>query len=125
MPNQCCTLARFISLVDGNWRNAVFIHSCSKPECHLTEPCHGHLFTTDRDGAPVLVPVEIYQRLTGEQIDPAECHSHIKRTEFEVMYRRTLLWLCDGAKVCGVRRLAAQRFSLPCADRARDEKISP
>lgn len=115
MACQSCTLVRFISLVDGNWRNAVFVDACSEASCCLDAPCRGHLFTTERDGEPVVIPAELYQHLTGEQIDPSECRSHISRSDLEDMYRRTLLWLCDSTQTCGVRRLSALYLSLPCS----------
>ena len=62
-----------------------------------------------------MIPAELYQRLTGEQIDPSECRSHISRSDLEDMYRRTLLWLCDSTQTCGVRRLSSLYLSLPCS----------
>ena len=125
MSGQCCTLARLLILVDGNWRNAVYIQSCSTQDCHLNTPCLGHLFTADRDGAPVVIPIELFQWLTGEQIDPSECRSHISRLDFENMYRRTLLWFCNCAKACGVRHLAAEQCSLPCSAHRGGEDWAP
>lgn len=120
-----CPILKFLSLVDGSWRNAVFIDSCSAAACREGTPCQGYLFTTDRDGTPVLIPADVFQLLFGEQIDPAECIGHIQPSVLESMYQRKLLWQCDTSTACGVRQLAALQVPLPCAKLLRDQHETP
>ncbi|HJB53171.1 MAG TPA: hypothetical protein H9772_08800 [Candidatus Oscillibacter pullicola] len=112
MSEHPCTLARFLILADGNWRNAVFIESCGTA-CVMGSPCAGFLFTIDGTGKPVLLPADLFEALSGERIDPAECSSRIRRCDFEGMYRREMLWLCSSSRDCGVSRMAVSQL-LPC-----------
>lgn len=114
MSARPCPLAQFLSLTEGNWRNAVFIESCGEHHCVRGMPCSGHLFAADSSGSPVLFSSEALQRLTGEQIDPVECGSRISRDVFEHLYRRKLLWLTDSDRECGICRLASVQGPLPC-----------
>ena len=112
MAEHPCPLARFLILADGNWRNAVFIESCSA--CVMAQPCEGFLFLIDGAGKPVLLPAGVFEALSGERIDPVECSSRIQRCVFESMYRRELLWLCESPHVCGVRRMFSAQAPLLC-----------
>lgn len=116
MSKHPCTLARFLTLVEGNWRNAVFIDSCGPSACLIGKPCSGHLFSADADGSPVLIPADLFCRLTGEQIDPAECGGRLSRFAFERAYHRKLLWLSPSDQLCGVRELASSQPPLPCME---------
>ena len=71
MAERPCAILKFLSIVEGNWRNAVFIDACAPSVCKAGTPCGGHLFTTDGDGEPILIPAKLFCTLTGELIDPA------------------------------------------------------
>ena len=75
-------LYRFLSGCAGNWRNAVYI------------PADGscYLLSTDRDCRPVVMAVDQFQELTGEQIDPAECCGRLTVDGFKALYGQYLLW---------------------------------
>lgn len=118
MSEQPCTILKFLSLVEGNWRNAVFIDPCDPSACKEGTPCGGHLFTTDRNGCPVLIPATLFRRLTGELVHPAECSGRLSCHTFEQLYRRKLLWLTPSDRHCGVRALASAQPSPPCGDLA-------
>lgn len=111
-----CILARFLILVEGDWRNAVFIDSCGQSGCRASEPCSGHLFAADADGEPVLIAAALFHRLTGELVDPAECGGHLSCFAFERMYHRKLLWLSPSNQLCGVCQLAAAQPPLSCRE---------
>lgn len=113
MSGQPCTIARFLSLVDGAWRNALFVEPCGQSVCRLGAPCQGYLFTADETGNPVLIPADVFQRATCEPLDPTECNGRIQRSALESMYRSRLLWQYETAPVCVAHRLASQ-ISLPC-----------
>ena len=75
-------LYRFLSACAGNWRNAVYI----------SDNGLGYLLSADRDGCPIVIAVEQFQQLTGEQIDPAECSGQLSEEGFKGLYGQYLLW---------------------------------
>ena len=82
------TFYRFLSVCQGNWRNSVYL-STDGP---------GYLLSTDRDGQPIVMPVEQFQRLTGEIIDPAECCGQLTDEGFRALYAQYLLWRMPSAE---------------------------
>lgn len=81
------TFYRFLSACQGNWRNSVYI-STDGP---------GYLLSADRDGQPILMAVEAFQRLTGETIDPGECCGRLTKDAFKALYAQYLLWRIPSA----------------------------
>lgn len=79
-------LYRFLSACGGNWRNTIFV---SNPE---SESNPGFLMAVDRDGCPVIMELESFYQMTGEQIDPAECYGQLTRDAFENIFAQYLLW---------------------------------
>lgn len=75
-------LYHFLSGCAGNWRNCIYISADDA----------GYLLTADRDGKPVVMPVEQFQQLTGEQVDPAECCGQLAEEGFKALYAQYLLW---------------------------------
>lgn len=75
-------LYRFLQSCAGNWRNTVYIPADSS----------GYLLSADRDGRPVVMAVDRFQELTGEQIDPAECCGRLTEDGFKALYGQYLLW---------------------------------
>ena len=74
----------FLSACRGNWRNTIYI---SDPK-----GTSGYLLAADRDGKPVIMPEERFQRLTGELIDHNECCGHLTQSAFEDVFAQLLLW---------------------------------
>lgn len=75
-------LYKFLSACAGNWRNCVYI----------SDNGAGYLLSTDRDGGPIVMAVEQFQQLTGEQIDPTECCGQLSAEGFKMLYAKYLLW---------------------------------
>ena len=97
-------LYSFLQSVHGNWRNALFIHCSSCP--HQQHPlCGGFLFSADADGHPILMPIEDFQRLSGERIDPDECIGHLKRHAFETTFALYLEWHTVSGETCPLLQL--------------------
>lgn len=71
-----------LSACAGNWRNCVYIPADDA----------GYLLSADRDGQPILMAVQQFQQLTGEQIDPAECCGQLSAEGFKRLYAQYLLW---------------------------------
>lgn len=89
MPINSQHFYLFLSACSGNWRNTVFITSKNTP---------GYLLTADRDGQPLVMAVEQFQQLTGEQIDPAECCGQLSEDGFTSLYTQYLLWHLPSAQ---------------------------
>ncbi len=102
----------FLSGCGGNWRNAIFL-SCAS----CAYPCQsggcGYLLTTESMGKPMLVSVNDFEKLTGQQVDTEECIGHLSRSAFEAMYFKHLLWSLDSAAACPLSQLALQIQSYP------------
>ena len=92
-------LYQFLTACGGNWRNTIHI-SCRGEKDDL-----GYLLAADRDGQPVILPVQRFCELTGEQIDPAECCGQLTEAGFEALYAQYLLWHCPSAKGHPLRQL--------------------
>lgn len=82
MPSECQHLYLFLAACRGNWRNSVYI-STDGP---------GYLLSANRDGQPIVMPVEQFQQLTGEIIDPGECCGRLTADAFKALYAQYLLW---------------------------------
>lgn len=89
--NPTKQLYLFLTACSGRWRNSVFI------SCREEEDAPGYLLAADRDGLPVILSVQRFSELTGEQIDPAECCGQITEAGFEALYAQYLLWKCHSA----------------------------
>lgn len=74
----------FLAACSGNWRNTIHISS------HAQSP--GWLMAADRDGRPVLMPVERFRDLCGEEIDPTECRADMSEAAFGDIFAQYLLW---------------------------------
>ena len=102
----------FLSGCGGNWRNAIFL-SCAS----CAHPCQssgrGYLLTTDSMGKPILISINAFEELTGQQIDSEECIGQLSRSAFEAMYFKHLLWSLDSAADCPLPQLAMQIQSDP------------
>ena len=92
-------LYTFLSACSGNWRNTVHI------SCQEETDNSGYLLAADRDGQPVILPVQGFCELTGEQIDPAECCGQLTEAGFEALYAQYLLWHCPSAEEHPLRQL--------------------
>ena len=100
MINVTKRLYLVLSVCQGNWRNSVYI-STDGP---------GYLLSTDRDGQPVVMAVEQFQQLTGEQIDPAECCGQLTESGFEALYAQYLIWTCPSAEGHPLEQLCGKGF---------------
>lgn len=81
----------FLSACAGNWHNAVYIA--------MAETEHpGYLLSANRDGQPIVIAVDQFQKLTGEIIDPAECCGQLTGEGFRALYAQYLLWHIPSAE---------------------------
>lgn len=105
-----CKFYAFLRAVQGNWRNAIFI-SCNYETCsHGQEtPCSGFLFAADECGRVMLLPVESIHRLTGEEIDPAECSAVLPCCSFESAFSKCIEWNVPDPSECTLRQLCSEQ----------------
>ena len=85
-------LYHFLSACAGNWRNAVFIAEAGK------EVSSDYLLSANRDGQPVVMSVERFRQLTGENVDPTECCEQLSAEGFKTLYAQYLLWHVPSVK---------------------------
>lgn len=93
VTNEVQELYRFLKLVAGNYRNAIYV------ECGCD-----FLMIADQDAKPVLLSVRKFYELTGEYPQKDEMCGVISRQAFENMYRGWLLWNTDSTE-CPVRSM--------------------
>lgn len=94
---------RFLSACQGNWRNSVYI-STDGP---------GYLLSANRDGQPIVIPVEQFQRLTDEQVDSAECCGQLTEECFKALYAQYLIWSLPSADTDPLLALAQGDLPAP------------
>ncbi len=99
--NNC--LYSFFSLIRGSWRNAVYMECRVCP--YEKQNCGGYLLTTDTEGAPLLLPVSYFEKITGEKVEKAECAALISREAFESLFNRWLVWNISDSKSCCLLQL--------------------
>ncbi len=88
MDSAVKKLYLFLSACGGNWRNSIYI----------TADGPGYLLTADRDARPIILPVDRFQSLTGEQIDPAECCGQLSEDALRALYTQYYLWQMPSAE---------------------------
>ena len=99
MTSSTKQLYLFLTACSGNWRNTIHI------SCQGETDDFGYLLAADRDGQPVILPVQRFYELTGVQIDPAECCCQITEAGFETLYAQYLFWHLPAAEEHPLRKL--------------------
>ena len=97
---QTKSLYRFLNLVDGSWRNAVYVECGTCP--YGKSLCGGWLLAMDHEGTPVLYGAEKFRYQTGEWIDKTECVAVLSQNAFERLYKRWLLWHLSDPYSCPI-----------------------
>ena len=100
-------LYQFLTACGGNWRNTIHI------SCRGEKDDPGYLLAADRDGQPIILSVRQFYKLTGVQIDPAECCGQLTEAGFEALYAQYLLWRLPGTEEYPLRRLCEENSSTP------------
>ena len=100
---QTKSLYRFLNLVDGSWRNAVYVECSTCPYGQV--PCGGWLLAVDYDGTPVLYRAEDFRCQTGQIVEKTECTAVLSLDAFERFYKRWLLWHLSNPHRCSIREL--------------------
>ena len=85
-------LYQFLFACSGNWRNSIYISSQEETATA------SYLLAAGRDGQPIVMPVEQFQQLAGEFIEPAECCGQLTDEGFKALYAQYLLWRMPSAE---------------------------
>ncbi len=93
----------FLSLSRGSWRNTVYVECTACP--YKKNICKGHLLICDTEGAPLLLSVEAFEKMTGDFVDKNECVGIISRPIFESLFNRWLVWNINNPKECSILQL--------------------
>lgn len=104
MKHETHELYAFLFACGGNWRNTIHI-TCRS--CPAGNPCDGYLMAVDPEGTPLFMETGRFCRLSGEQIDPAECRGHLDEQAFEDIFGRYLFWKLPTSAPCLLRQLAS------------------
>ena len=104
MKKQHCELYSFLQATAGNWRNAAYV-ACKSCPYGCNPLCTGFLFTAGADGAPIILPAELFYQQTGEHPDRAECATILTRTAFESIYGQWLKWQINDPTACTLLQL--------------------
>lgn len=109
MRQNGCKWYFFLQAVRGNWRNALFI-SCS--DCpYRQRSCSGFLLAADADGKPLVMPVDVFRKMSGQQPDKDECCGSISWQTFETAFALYLEWHTATAENCPLWQLCDEHAS--------------
>lgn len=100
----------FLQAVRGNWRNALFI-SCSNCP-YRQQSCPGFLLAADADGKPLVMPVDAFRKMSGQQFDKDECCGSLSRQAFEAAFSLYLEWHTATAENCSLCQLCDEYAAL-------------
>jgi len=110
-----CKWYPFLQAVRGNWRNALFI-SC--PDCpYRQQSCPGFLMAADANGRPLVMPVDVFRKISGQQPDKDECRGSLSRQAFEAAFSLYLEWHTATSQDCPLWQLCdeyAAQYSREC-----------
>ena len=104
MPQVPCRVFAFLSAVEGNWRNAIYVE-CGEQNCPHANQCGAVLFTADADGAPILLPAAVIRSCGGQEVDKLECMACLEKAAFVAAYRQFIDWHTDSDGGCTLRQL--------------------
>ncbi len=119
MCQSKCKWYPFLQAVRGNWRNALFINCSNCP--YRQQPCPGFFLAADAEGKPLIVPVGAFQEITGQKIEPEECHGSLSRQVFEDAFSLYLEWYTASTEKCPLWQLCNESMQCCIAANDRDD----
>ena len=102
MLHTPCRIIPFLTAVEGNWRNAIYIE-CGEQGCLHAAQCSAVLFAADADGAPLLVPTSVFRTCGGIEVDKHECMGCLEKDAFVAAYRSFFNWHMESDGACALR----------------------
>lgn len=124
MSHIPCRVFMFLSALEGDWRNAIYIE-CGERSCPHAAECSEILFAADADGQPILLPAPVLRVCGNQEVDKRECTGRLEKSAFISAYRRFLDWHTDMDGDCVLRQfLESQPFPLCGSAQPSEEKTS-
>lgn len=99
----------FLKAARGNWHSTLFI-KCGHSSCPYGSPemCRGFLFVAAADGTPLLVPIEEFEALTGEEVSAEECRGILSHYAFVSAYAAYIEWHTISDTECPIKQLICE-----------------
>lgn len=94
------TLYQFLQSTQGSWRNAFYVDCIECP--YGRTDCRGHLLTANAEGAPLLLPILLFEKMTGDKVDKFECAAIIAKEAFEKLFHSWLVWNVTDPNTCSI-----------------------
>jgi len=101
MKGEKCPVFSFMSAVNGDWRNAIYI-TCAACVYEQHGLCEGFLLAFDGDCNPVLIRAETVRELAVQSFDTSECAAKLERRAFARLFARWLVWRVDSPEMCAL-----------------------
>lgn len=89
---------RFLQATCCNWRNSFFI------DCQRCDGCSGFLLSVNHNAVPSIIPVAVFEELSGETVDKYDCVGIMTLEGFQRFYTSWLVWNVEDPKRCSLRR---------------------
>ncbi|MFI3326491.1 MAG: hypothetical protein R3Y35_10010 [Clostridia bacterium] len=101
------TINDFLNSTKVNWRNSVYIE-CNI--CKYTKDyyCQDFLFSPNKDGTPIIIPVSDIEVITSRIVDKSECLSVISNIKFQDLYSFWFEQFILSDKVCPYKNIVKQ-----------------
>ena len=90
---------RFLQATCCNWRNSFFI------DCQRCDGCSGFLLSVNHNAVPAIIPVAVFEELSGETVDKYDCVGIMMLKGFQRFYTSWLVWNVEDPKRCSLPRL--------------------
>ena len=94
------TLYQILQSTQGSWRNAFYVDCIECP--YGRTDCRGHLLTANAEGAPLLLPILLFEKMTGDKVDKFECAAIIAKEAFEKLFHSWLVWNVTDPNTCSI-----------------------
>lgn len=94
---------RFLQATCCNWRNSFFI------DCQRCDGCSGFLLSVNHNAVPSIIPVAVFEELSGETVDKYDCVGIMTLEGFQRFYTSWLVWNVEDPKRCSLTRGTVNR----------------
>ena len=90
---------RFLQATCCNWRNSFFI------DCQQCDRCSGFLLSVNHNAVPTIIPVAVFEDLSGETVDKYDCVGIMTLEGFQRFYTSWLVWNVEDPKRCSLSQM--------------------
>ena len=94
VPDEVALLLREYMLLEEAYRIRTYRYGRTD--------CRGHLLTANAEGAPLLLPILLFEKMTGDKVDKFECAAIIAKEAFEKLFHSWLVWNVTDPNTCSI-----------------------